>query len=633
MRPYRFPLLVRELGIVRRTLSATVALLTFALLALYTTFDPANRYRILADPPMLRSLLLPGALLVGAVVAWQAFVGEMRSGTWDGWLLLPRSRSALVLSKVGVGLAGITLALLAPVAVLWAVMRLAGGLGGPLVGASELLFQSSLSQALVVAWSTYLAAANAALLAREGQVGFLAPLLLPLVATARFFVGQEGFHRLSPGVVSLGWLVASGIMLALLVVSLLRAGRASSGLESGLRAALLTPAAGLAVLVVGLIGYESKARVFPMEQGAPQATSAPRPPRPYLREDGVLRTDADDGDAASMYSLRGEDSDGFRLHTPVFAGLALQLFHHESRPLLRAYDSRTGESKGCVGASGLAPCSEAQSFDSPPRVRMLGFEEGGALLTKEAVYLLRPDGQVELLLQAVAVADSVSMSEGIAIVAGGDLYLLGGEDDAHSPAPDEGAEAEEGAAPVPPSVPSLTLRCRGLAPAGTRVERLIVVDHPPVFSPDGDAPPPRPFSGAEVVSATDGSHGELVVCHDGEVSGRVPLAEEEGQPPYAARFGRGDAQALFVGPLVDAGVHALARGGSDEGPRWPSRRTATWMVALVVTALGAALVAARRKAFPWWVLPGLLLGPGYVLACVVLLVRRPRWAGLVGGLG
>lgn len=632
MRRYRFPLLVREVGIARRTLGAATALLSFALLALYATFDPANRYRILADPPMLRSLLLPAALLIGGFSAWQSFVGEMRSGTWDGWLLLPRSRGALVLSKVGVGLIGVTLALLGPVATLWAVMRLAGGLGGPLVGAADLLLRSSFSQALVVAWSTYLATANAALLARDGQIGFLAPLLLPLVATARYFVGQEGFHGISPRAVSLGWLGASIVMLALLVVSLLRVGRASSGLEAGLRAALLTPAAGLCVLVVGLIAYESKARLFPAERGEVQLAPEPSAPQPYLREDGVIRPDEDDGDAASMYSLHNSEvEEGARLHTPVFANMQLQLFHHESRPVLRAYDVGTGDAIGCVGTTGLRPCDEATRFDSRPRSFFIGSEEGEALLTEQAVYFLRPDGQLELLLQGRPVTDAVSMSEGVAIVAGGDLYVLRGEDAQGDSGSEEGAD-ERGAETALPPGPALALRCRGLAPPGMRVERLIVVDHPPVLTTDGDAPPPRPFSGAQVVDTADSSRGELVVCHDGEVSARVATTEPP-RPTFPGRFGRGDAQALFVGPLVDAGVDALSKNHYDNAPPWRSRRSATLLVALAVTALGAALVGARRKAFPWWVLPGILLGPGYVLACVVLVLRRPRWAGLVGGVG
>ena len=625
MRRYRFPLLVREVGIARRTLGAATALLSVALLALYATFDPANRYRLLADPPMARSLLLPAALLIGGLCAWQSFVSEMRSGTWDGWLLLPRSRGALVMSKVGVGLASITLALLGPVATLWLVMRLAGGLGGPLVGPVDLLVRSSFSQALVVAWSTYLAVANAALLARDGQIAFLAPLLLPLVATARFFVGQDGFNGLSPRVVTLGWLAASILMLALLIVSLLRSGRPSSGLEAGLRAMLLTPAAGLAVLVVGLIGYESKGRIFP-ERRESREEAEPRAAKPYLRQDGVIRSDAAERrTAASMYSLRSETGDSSRLHVPLLANRRMQIFQHESLPLLRAFDVASGESIGCVGTNGLRACEEATNFDSEPSAYFLGAGDGGALLTERAVYLLRPDGQVELLLEGGPVTDAVSMSDGIAIIAGGDLYQLQGRGAQHR-AGEQAASAEA------PQRPALALRCRALAPPGKRVAQLVIVNHPAVLTNDSNAPPPRPFSGAVVVDAADASRAELVVCHDGEVSERVPTLETQPRASVG-RFGRGDAQSLFVGPLVDIGVHALSTDRTDEALSWPARRAATLSVALIVTALGCALVGLRRKTFPWWVLPGVVFGPGYVLACVLLLIRRPRWAGLVSGLG
>lgn len=606
MRPYQFPLLAREFGVVRRTLLAATVLFTLAVLFVYVTFDPANRYRILAEPVMLRSLLLPGALLVGGLCAWLSFVAEMRSGTWDGWLLLPRSRIALIGAKVAVAIVGSVVALLVPVVVLWGLMRWFGNLGGPLIEWDELLFRSAFTQAALVAVTTYLASANAAVLARDGHVAFFAPLLLPLIATWRFFVGDMSLRGIPSWALCIVWLVVDASMLALVLTTVARHGRRVSATQTSLRALLVTPAAGVGCMIVGLLGFDVGVR---LTRPPPVERDSETYERMDVGGDGTISTENEE---LGMYSLRTseawEERAGDRLRTPVQNLESLQMFRERGRNLLSAFDDDTGADLGCIGATGLAPCSEAVPFDSMPSV--LWLFDGAAIVTTTRVHALSQKGEVTLLWEGDSVQSAVEMGEVLTLVGDGDLLVV---------RPDEENSV------------SLETACRGIVGSDQTLVSAVIVDHPVMLDASEDAPAPRPFAAARATFVGDASREELIVCRDGEVRERVVV--EAPTFSYGERgFGRGDAQAMVVGPAADALMLPLRSEEELEGG-WPMRTWGAGIAALGFTVLGGIIFAVRRKAFPWWVLPGLLLGPSYVVAGLMLLWRKARWSGLVGGGG
>ncbi len=605
MTPHRFPALHRELGLLRRTLVAATVLFTVAVVFIYVTFDPSNRYRILSEPMMLRSVLLPGALLLGGLLGWTSFVAEMRSGTWDGWLLLPRSRLALVATKTGVALIGGVLALLVPVAVLWSIMRGFGNLGGPLIGWDEILFQSAFAQAALVVMSSHLAAANAALLAREGRVGFLAPLLLPLIATWRFFIGDEGVRGISAATLSAGWLVAVLLMLALVLLTVGRHGKRISSIQSSLRAVLSMPVTGVALMIVCLLGYDVVMRV--VRDTADRDWSDSDLVRAEIGEDGTISTE---NDSISMYALRTseawEEPPAGRLRTPLHNLGELQIFRERDRHVLEAYDQKTGAELGCIGTGGLGPCAGAAPFDSQPSV--LWLSDGAAIVTMTTIYGLDAEGAVNHLWTGRSVRSAVEMGEMIALVGDEDLLVV-------KPGAEEGQVV-------------LEVACAGAAPPGHTVEGAVVVEHPPTMDTSEDAVATRPFTALRATLDDDPAQEVLMVCREGGVQESIVVRHfiddlGEGQ------FGRGDAQALVVGPLMDA-LAKPARPYRIEAA-WPHRAWLTVGFAALVTLLGGAVSAFKRRAFPWWVLPGIALGPSYVLAGLFITWRRARWAGLVGG--
>lgn len=123
--------------------------------------------------------------------------------------------------------------------------------------------------------------------------------------------------------------------------------------------------------------------------------------------------------------------------------------------------------------------------------------------------------------------------------------------------------------------------------------------------------------------------GDMVVCRDGRVTQRV--AYEEAWPPGAPRFWRGDFVAMAVGPAVDRLQDAL-RNPDIRMSDAPWFRPVASLASSVVCSLALALALWwRRRVVAWWVFPGMILGPPYVLSCLVLLWRRPRWASVVGG--
>jgi hypothetical protein len=594
---------MRELGLLQRVFIAAATLLVVAVLFVYVTFDPSNRYRILAEPVMLRSVLLPGALLIGALTAWAAFVTEMRSGTWDGWLLFPRSRLALISSKVSVGLAGGVLVLLVPVATLWSVMRAFGNLGGPLIDWNELLLRSAFTQSALVLATTYLALGNAAVLAQEGRVSALAPLLLPLVATWRYFVGDGGLPRVSPDYVNVAWLIAVGLMLILLVISVSRHGERVSPLQTSLRAVLIAPCAAIMLMIVGLLGFDVARRLLREGEEVPFVSEVSHPD---VGEDGTISTE---NEGLSMYSLRTpdewEEPAGDRLRKPLHNLGNLQLFRHPDRSLILAFDQSTGADLGCIGVEGLVACAQATPFDSAPSV--LWLNDAAAIVTATMIYGLEDEGTVSRLWTGSAVRRAVEMGELLALVGDDDLLAV-------RPGKEAGTLAVE-------------VTCAGAASAGRDLERVAIVDHPIAHDTSEGAAPPKPFVAARAAFFDDPQHEEILVCRDGGIVEHVLVPKSA--PQVEPRFGRGDAQAVLVGPVVDRLVTTLR---SDRvGEAWPLRTWAAVGFAMMVTVLAGLFVGIRRRTFPWWVLLGPALGPSYVLAGLVLAWRRPRWLQLVGG--
>lgn len=602
MRPYRFPLLVREIGILRRVLVGGAALVTLGLAFLFVFFRAGERYRLLAGGEMLRGLMLPAGLILGGLAGFLAFVREMREGTWDGWLLLPRSRATLALAKAGVGLAGLFAALFAPTTLLWLVLRLSDRVGGPVIGLDELLLRTSLTEGALVAMTAYLATATSALLAREGHVAFAAPLVVPLFATVRLYVGSGGFHALPEPHVKIGLVVGAALMLMVVVLAIARTGREVSATDTSLRALLLMPTTLVLAVVVSLVSFEVATR-----SEADRATPGGPPERRLaIGSDGTFGRHRDE---VAMHGLRPLDQlderRPSRLRNPVHQGWHLRLFGDDHRHVLSAYDPGNGRALGCIGPGGLAAGATCDAFDGAASV--ISAEHGMAvILTPTSLHQLDERGAVRRLRSGGAIRGAVYMSRGVAVAMDDDLLLVR----ATYPERKEGAGGP---------MLAVEVACRGIARAGQHLDGVALVDTPP-----------RPFVAARLADDVDADRTELVVCRAGEVSDRVFVDRPAPTPPGARDLGRGDAGALAVGPVLDA----LLADRDRSSPRaWPLRRVAPWIVALGSTLLVGALFWARRRVVPWWVLPGLALGPAYVLAAVLITWRRPRWAGLVGASG
>ncbi len=581
------------------------ALVSFGILLLFVACRPADRYRMLADPTMLRSVVLPAALGTGAVFGGLAVVREMRSGTWEGWLLLPRARTSLAATKLGVGVGVATTVVALPVFALWALLGRWGAIGGPLISFADLLFRSVLTQGILVAAIGYVAVASAAQMAGSAHVAAVGPLALALFGTLRLFAGDAGSHE-GPFFLEEGALAVAVVLAgASFVLSVSRWGRPLASAELSLRALVATPAAAVVLLFAGMIVGEIADRWRP-------PVDLPTSARPILGVDAD-GTIVEDGrrslrKPANFYTLpsledapRPHSTAARRLWTPAFVGRDFQLFLARDENLFLAYDTKTGAARGPFGRGGLGEPDRRTPFAGRPVVENLG--KSALVLTANEVFRLDGGGPIRPLLRgavhgAVGIVSedwrhsiAIAIDDGIAFV----------------PELDDGNDS---AASI--------VRLRGVAPPGGTVSRLAVG---------------KSFVAVEIRAATG---TELRVFREGILAEARPLEVPPAVEPSAPTLRR-RVIALAVGPLFGWAL-AHTPNAHLERERPPSAVAALVFAGLLTVAL--AIVARRRatpatqvrrarKQVPWWVFPSVVLGPAYALACALVL-WRPRWVRLNG---
>jgi hypothetical protein len=349
-------------------------------------------------------------------------------------------------------------------------------------------------------------------MARAGHVVFFAPLLVPLAAMVRFFVGTGGFHGVPESSVGAGVAFAALALAGALVLSVLRAARPASAGELSLRALLVTPATAIAALFVTVVTVELTAR-FVARPEAEESASAPAPsddvPLAIDHEGHIGRRRR--GRELSMYRVdpldRIEPRQEGRLWTPSLSTRTLQIFRERERNVFAAYRTHTGEHLGCLGRDGLGSCTD---FAGPPVVVHAG--DGGVIITEGSVDYVDGDGRVAQLLQG-DVRGGVGMGwldngdDAIAIAVDDDVSLVrvGPRDIGGDPeAPEEEAPPEVGPAP------SVAVVCRDLVGDGQRVDGIAIGDD---------------FVATRLVLDADPSAIELAVCRDGEVTERATFRD------------------------------------------------------------------------------------------------------------
>lgn len=626
-------LIGREWLSLRRLALSGLALMTVAIGFLFVACRPPDRYRLLADPNLLRTALLPGGALLALLFSFRSFGYEMWSGTWDGLLLLPCSRRHILAAKLGVGLTSLAAALTIPVVALRAILSVLPAQGGPVLATSELLRHSPLGRALLLGALAYLSGALAALLWRERRGAFLAPLAAPLIGLLALLDhgGTTPEIRLRMALVTL----VSALWLPLLAAEMARSGRTSSPWLRATRALAGVPVALLALSIAAFVALDlwyARRDAQHEEARPPRFTEGIDASGHIVRRPGSWRP-------ISMYNwnrMAAEARSADRRWVPDYVGRRLQLFLQKDAPVFLAYDLASGYFRGCVGRDGLRPDGCAP-FDGRPRV------QDDFLLTPSGVFLFEERTGSILSLHDGPVSGytnpEVGESNGLAVQSGADLLVWGEPEPAQgdpradasdgapdSESPDEGSggegtpdDAKEPArTPADPTSPRAM--CRGAAEAGD-VDGVAVRD---AFI---------------ALSTVDRSTGEeaLVVCRDGRVSERktlppsAPLAEPE-LPPRQMLL------AVLVGPLISEGTAAigLSLGAFEEdGPRFEreafsSARPIAWLVSLSGALVLAAILALRRGAPRSRIALAaaacaLLFGPAYLLGYALLSWQR-RWS-------
>ncbi len=620
-------LLLREWGIVRRVVRIASVVITLGIVFLFVACAPDARYRMLAEPVMMRSLVLPAALATGAAIGWMAIVREMREGTWESWLLLPRSRGVLVAAKVTVGLASTLLTLAAPIAGLALTLRLWGSIGGPSVSLGDLLFRSALTQGVLIGVVTYLATANAALMARFGHVGFFAPLLLPVLATSRFFVGVEGFHSVPDSWLELGLVATAALLLLTFVVGVRGFGRPPGASDLSLRALVVVPSTTLVILFGCLVLSEISERFHeePSRRTLRDAGSPSVDERLGIDTSGhIVALRGKRREPLSMYQMKPfekiEEPRESRVWTPSFTGQSMQGFRDRERNVFLVFENGSGKALGCLGASGLAfggePCVP---FDGAP-VTVAG-SSGQIVLTSRGAAELDDRGHVTPVLHGVVhgavMMGTIDGSDQVAVAIGDGLSLLSwGPDESESAVDDDGS-APESAGDERDSRPPLRVasHCDGIVHDDAFIDKL-AVNHD--------------FVGIELSFASAPLSTELVVCRGGVVVERSRFDEPQVVDDPEARPIRRGFLAFALGPLgAEIVDHFSLASVRSRVVSVVGAAGAT--LSLMLIALGVQRRRGRKERLPLsWMLPGLVLGPGYAFACALVLWRRPRWSTWVG---
>lgn len=624
-------LVSREWSILRRTALGGLLLISLGVAFLFVMCRTPDRYRLLADPNLLRMIMLPGPLLLGLLLSYWSFAQEMRAGTWDGLLLLPCSRRLVLLAKLGVGLSALVVATTIPMVALRAVLAALPATGGPILTTTELLQHSLLGRGLVLGLVGHLSGASAAFLARDHRGAFLVPLAAPVLG----LLALHAPSRPEPLYITLCILsVVAVVWLGHLVAAMDRHGRPPSGRFLAARALLPMPVTLVALHLVGLLAHDLylERRVEPQEEA--------EGPSAYFHGIGVnghiVRARHSRG-MISMYGMKNIEQEREpvdRRWTPDYSGRHVQLFLQKHVHTFLAYDISSGQFLGCVGANGHH-ATGCEPFDSPPRVLQDG--DDAFVLTRAAVF--EYDDETRQLLEIhrgpVRAFGNLAVGEGdgLAVQSGDDL-LLWGEEPA---APDQ--ETGEG----------------GDEPAKDQPAK----DQPAEDQPAKDQPPRDVFSAKPMVcpgatafgaltgvaardsfvalSTVDPASGRetLTVCRNGAVSEQKTLPAED-PPEQRPASEMATVRAVLLGPLVSEGARLLGVSWSryDGATEFEGSRVATSIVALVgaVVLTGLLHLRRRRDRARGVVLSAacaLLLGPAYVVAYLLMGWRR-SWSVTLG---
>lgn len=601
----------------RPQLVVSVAVATIAFLGAEVTAR-----RSLIESGSTRTLLSFWVAFSGALISYQSFMREMRQGTWDGLLLLRCSRGLLLATKLGVGLVLLAEAVLVPMLSLEAMLALSPATGGPVPTVYELLTSQWLIGVLLVGVVAHLAMASAALMDRER---LNTPVLLVVMPMAAFVMGDEVFAFVMGDEIHGLVVVGPGLMIALLLVSIVLGvapgGRRVAPVVFAARAFCLMPACLLALMLTGHVAQG----ILPARprDGVGGDTTEPAPltiidelgqivsVRRHRRHSDMLAVEPLLS-GGSPSSGRSDSRWVWRFFTTT---RTLHLFAHRSGTgVLTAYDRRSGLPAGCVGRGGLEAAS-CEPLGEP--LRELDVTDGTGLVTPQAVFIL--DDWTERLreLHRGDIRGAVTIQHGVAIQSGPDL-LMWIDEAARDGKSNERWKNEE----LPPERVVLSLRaCRGVAGDGL-IRGLLRQTS---------------FIGVRVMYPAS-RRQELVVCRDGEVTERrdIPYAEysdEDSALLGASRAGSGVLQAALGPALSSAGLPRYFPGPFQR--RHPSTEARVLSVAVTAAGVAALLVtfaALRRQRIPasvraLSVAGGLVLGPAFSLACVLLLAWRRRASG------
>jgi hypothetical protein len=581
----------REWQIVGRAALAGGALMALGVALLSALCQVSDRYRLLADPALLRRVALPAPLLLGAAIGYLSFASEMRQQTWDSLLLLPASRGTVLGAKLLVGGAAIAATTTAPFLALWAALCSTNATGGPVLTLAELASGSLWPRATLLGLSAFVATACASTLLRAGRAAFWLALAGPLL----LLLAMNDEHRALGGA---GALAAAAVSCALGVLQLraeLReTGRAPSAWLSVTRAATLVPFAAAVMVVVGAMGAEVIVQRRAREHSREDVHREPITPLRF-HHDGRIVRDARGRRGLSLYAMQPRvqaRSSAARVWTPELIGRNRQYFLSKHANVFLGFDQRSGRAAGCLGADG-ARADGCRPFDSRPVAQ-----------NNETPFVLTADGVSAYDDERFALAPLFrGRVDGFAYMGGFSstrLALQSGEDIVLV------REGEPDPSDETASEPVRRLRaevvCRGAA-VRARVRRIAVEDDFVALVTEG------PAAGEET----------YVLCRGGRVVDRASAAIPARTPPWVSH--REALAAIAIGPLGDA---MLTRTHGDAEPGSAARVPRRWVfgASLVSTVvLIVALGATRRRsargslvALAPVALVALVMGPSLLLA-------------------
>ncbi|MFO0548685.1 MAG: hypothetical protein U0271_09870 [Polyangiaceae bacterium] len=371
-------LVSREVRAVRVASLAGLALSTLVVLAALATTAPADRYAALRHGSL--SIGMHGAAgVLGLALGWLSVEDERRTGTWQGYLLLPVDRRLLVGVKFAVSALAIALAVGVPSFVLVCGLFLPRATGGPIdprFFAMPLTVSLTGFIALGAAWVASLSVES-----RLFGLRFLPILSAALVGLALTALAHANLAVLF-GLAGLALLAF--VWLAWLRARALRG--ASPPSAKWLVALVLTPLM-LMVLLVGYdVAHSRLSRYFASASPAVEPFFVEFDPHGELLTGNVAALARRQDRAIVLSPL---DRRTFEGDSPTFTTLERRAFYDVKARTFAFYDSKTGEPQGCLGASGLErPCKPLPG----ELLDVLSLSPGAALIvTTEVVWSYSDD--------------------------------------------------------------------------------------------------------------------------------------------------------------------------------------------------------------------------------------------------